>query len=203
VSFHIRRPSDSRIARCLGDGAGAAFTYASVGATRGGRSALPPSVTRAYDVDHYERELGSGLALFARARAALLEWRSFGIGWLELHGAASAVQPDHVVATLVRTAGLWALCPCRVVYVIDDWDEPGCASSRNTAFAYGTLPGHPESGEECFLVTWEPETDVVRYEILAFSRPAQAVARIGYPAARRLQKRFGASSLAALAHAAG
>jgi uncharacterized protein (UPF0548 family) len=30
--------------------------------------------------------------------------------------------------------------PCRVVYVLDEPERRG--------FAYGTLPGHPESGEE-------------------------------------------------------
>ena len=34
--------------------------------------------------------------------------------------------------------------PCRVVYVVDEPDRRG--------FAYGTLTGHPESGEELFTV---------------------------------------------------
>jgi uncharacterized protein (UPF0548 family) len=35
--------------------------------------------------------------------------------------------------------------PCRVIYTIT---EP-----RRKGFAYGTLPGHPESGEEAFTIS--------------------------------------------------
>jgi uncharacterized protein (UPF0548 family) len=199
VSFHIRRPTESRIAACLADGADAPFTYPEVGATRGGSSLLPASVTRDCDVDRYETVLGTGRAVFVRARAALLDWRSFGIRWLELHGAASPVREGRVVATLVRAAGVFSLNPCRVVYVIDAPDPPSCT----TAFAYGTLPDHPEIGEERFLVAWDPVTNAVRYEILAFSRPGHPLVRLGYPYTRRLQKSFGASSLAALTRAVG
>ena len=43
--------------------------------------------------------------------------------------------------------------PCRVVYVVDEPDRRG--------FAYGTLPGHAESGEELFLVRYDPATEDV------------------------------------------
>lgn len=195
--FSIRRPSDSEIAAHLADRTGAPFTYPEIGTTRGGRFSLPPSVARNYDVDYHDTVLGTGRELFERARRALLDWRSFDIPWLQLYGTATPVQKDRVVATLVSAAGFWVLNPCRVVYVLDAPDEPRC-----TAFAYGTLPGHVEVGEERFLVAHEPETDTVRYEILAFSRPGHPLTRLGYPYVRRLQERFAVSSLAALARAA-
>ncbi len=48
-------------------------------------------------------------------------------------------------------------------------------------FAYGTLPGHVESGEERFLVEWDRGDDAVWYDILAFSRPNHVLTRLGYP----------------------
>ena len=54
-------------------------------------------------------------------------------------------------------------------------------------FGYGTLPGHPESGEECFLVRLTPEGDVV-YEILVFFRLASPMARLGGPVSLLLQR---------------
>jgi uncharacterized protein (UPF0548 family) len=195
--FCVRRPSDSEIAAYLDERAGAPFTYPEVGMTRGGRLSQPPAVTRRYNVDHHETVLGTGRETFERARQALLEWRSFDIPWLQLHRAATPVQTNHVVATLVRVAGLWVLNPCRVVYVIDGPAEPNCA-----AFGYGTLPGHVEVGEERFLVAHEPGTDIVRYEVLAFSRPGHPLTLLGHPYVRRLQRRFGLSSLAALERAA-
>ena len=70
------------------------------------------------------------------------------------------------------------------------------------AFAYGTLGGHAESGEERFRVPLDPPSERVVYEIAAFSRPAVLLSKLGYPLARRLQKRFAASSAQALARAA-
>jgi uncharacterized protein (UPF0548 family) len=192
--FSVRRPQAPWIAAHLADLAGAPFTYPEVGATRGGRSSLPPSVVRDYDVDHYEVVLGTGRELFERARRALLAWGSFDIPWLELQGASTPVRADQIVATLVRAAGLWVLNPCRVTYVAVGPDEPA-------AFGYGTLPGHAEVGEERFLVAHDPETDSVRYEILAFSRPGHPLSRLGRPYTRSVQRRFGRSSLSALARA--
>lgn len=54
--------------------------------------------------------------------------------------------------------------PARVVYVIDEPDRKG--------FAYGTLPGHAEEGEEAFLVHRDPEGSVW-LTIRAFSRPSR------------------------------
>jgi uncharacterized protein (UPF0548 family) len=53
--------------------------------------------------------------------------------------------------------------PVRVIYVVDD---PACRG-----FAYGTLPGHPERGEEAFLVEQEQDGSVW-LTVKAFSRPA-------------------------------
>lgn len=57
---------------------------------------------------------------------------------------------------------------------------------RRQGFAYGTLRGHPEAGEEAFLVELDTE-DVVWLRIVAFSRPATWYARLGGSAARVAQ----------------
>jgi uncharacterized protein (UPF0548 family) len=72
--------------------------------------------------------------------------------------------------------------------VVDDRDRFG--------FGYGTLPGHPECGEESFVV--ERNSDATVFRITAFSRPADIVARVGAPVARRLQVRFTGRYLQAL-----
>jgi hypothetical protein len=82
---------------------------------------------------------------------------------------------------------------CRIVYVVDEADRFG--------FAYGTLPAHAETGEERFTVEWDEQDDAVWYDILAFSLPQQLLARLGYPFARRLQKRFARDSPAAMLRA--
>ena len=86
--------------------------------------------------------------------------------------------------------GMWWSIACRIVYVIDEQHPV-----RRFGFAYGTLPGHAESGEERFLVEMD-ENGAVWFDILAFSRSRHVLARIGNPIVRRLQKRFGRESAA-------
>ena len=99
---------------------------------------------------------------------------------------------------IARLFGHWWLNACRIVYVVD---EEGPVT--RFGFAYGTLPQHAESGEERFTVEWREADGAVWYDILAFSRPRQLLARAGYPFARRLQKRFARDSAAAMQRAVG
>jgi hypothetical protein len=80
-------------------------------------------------------------------------------------------------------------------------DEQGPV--QRYGFAYDTLPGHAESGEERFTVERREAGGAVWYDILAFSRPRQLLARLGYPFARGLQKRFARDSAAAMRRAVG
>jgi uncharacterized protein (UPF0548 family) len=180
------RPSRAEIDAELGR-ADRAFSYPTVGAT-----ASPASfdaLATDYDLDRHRFPLGQGRDVFERARAALFEWRQFEIPWLELFGAMSPPCAGGVVATLTRAAGLWFLNPCRVVYVED------------AAFAYGTLRGHVEQGEERFAVDFDPATGEVAYRITAFSRPAVLATVLAKPWVRRIQRRFAESSAEALARA--
>jgi uncharacterized protein (UPF0548 family) len=72
------------------------------------------------------------------------------------------------------------------VYVVDEPHVRG--------FAYGTLPGHPESGEERFVVRHDPATAAVYAEVCAFSRPATWWSKVGGPitslAQRVMNKRY-------------
>lgn len=72
---------------------------------------------------------------------------------------------------------------------------------KRFGFAYGTLPDHAGSGEERFVVEWDPEDGGVWYDILAFSRPQHVLARLGYPVVRLTQNRFGRESAAAMCRA--
>ena len=67
-----------------------------------------------------------------------------------------------------------------MVYVVDEPDRRG--------FAYGTLPGHAESGEEQFVVRYDPATDEVHAEVVAFSRHATWWSRLGSPVASVAQR---------------
>ncbi|OLO98731.1 hypothetical protein BVU76_29270 [Mycolicibacterium porcinum] len=145
------------------------LTYPEVGATAG---ELPAGYrhTRASAV------IGTGRDRFDQAAANVLKWGM-------QRGAGLRVQASSEVASVgtelvVRLGPVPA--PCRVVYVLDEADRRG--------FAYGTLAGHPETGEELFSVRYDPTTDEVRAEVVAFSRPATWWSRLGGPVTRLLQR---------------
>lgn len=106
-------------------------------------------------------------------------------------GRRSPAQLEDRATVLVTIAAgpLQVIVPCRVLYVDHEADR--------FAFAYGTLPGHPERGEEAFVVERHGGDTVFR--IIAFSRPADLATRLGEPVARRIQRRFTARYLRALA----
>ncbi len=95
------------------------------------------------------------------------------------------IESGRVVAVLARVLGFWWLNACRIVSVVDE-DGPGACFG----FAYGTLPGHVEAGEERFLVEWDPSDDSVWYDLSSFSRPNGLLSRLGEPYARRQQQAF-------------
>ena len=130
------------------------LTYSEVGATAAGQ---PPA---GYGHLHRERQIGTGEQRFEQAADAVMHWGMQRGAGLRVQASSEVAEVDTVV--LVRMGFLPA--PCRVVYVIDEPDIRG--------FAYGTLPGHPESGEERFVVRRDPNTSAVFAEVSAFSRPA-------------------------------
>lgn len=165
------------------------LTFAAVGAT----AASPPL---GFAVDHTRVELGSGEAVFRIACDALRSWRQFELGWVEAWPTNAPIRAGESVVVIGRSLGLWWLNACRIVRVINEED-----AIYQFGFAYGTLPAHVECGEERFIIEWERTTDRVFFDILAFSRPNYFLSRVGYPYLRRLQKKFGRESAAAMVRA--
>lgn len=157
----------------------ASFNYADVGATR---DTLPAG----YHHVEKSRVIGSGVEDFVAAADALMRWDMHRGAGLTVHSSDDAV-PDAVV---VLTLGPMRI-PCRVVYVIDEANRQG--------FAYGTLDGHPESGEELFHVDYSPADGTVTAHITAFSKPGRWYTRLGGPVGRRVQALFTDRYLTALA----
>jgi uncharacterized protein (UPF0548 family) len=187
----LRKPSARAVEAFLAAQSGLAFTYAAVGAT----AAVPPA---GYNVDHTRVELGRGERAFAAARAALECWTQFRLGWVEARSSEPAPRVGATVAVVGRSVGLWWLNACRVVYVID---EAAAGPVARYGFAYGTLPAHAGAGEERFAVEWDRSDDRVWYDVLAFSKPRGFLAHVGYPWLRRVQRRFGEQSAAAMVRA--
>ena len=191
--FSLTAPSAARIAAFLSAQDGAPFSYAEIGATRG-----PPP--RRYTVDHNRVQLGSGAETFERAATALRRWHMLDLGWAAVHPAGAVVAPGRIVAVVARHYGFWSLNACRIVYTVDEVATG--RGARRAGFAYGTLQDHGAAGEERFTVEWHAADDSVWYDLYAISRPRHPLARLGYPFARRLQRRFARASKAAMIAAA-
>ena len=148
-------------------------TYREVGATLAGQA---PTGYR-HGVDRVV--LGSGDDVFARGRDALRRWETHVGAGIEVLPSLPPLVVDATVLQVLRLGPLSALAACRVVGIVDEPDRFG--------FAYGTLPLHPERGEEAFLVHRDPDGEV-RFEVTSFSRPAHLLSRLGGPITTAVQR---------------
>jgi uncharacterized protein (UPF0548 family) len=184
--FSLRAPSEDEIRCFISKQKGSGFSY-----TDGGASAS--AVPTGYNVDHNRVQLGRGEVTWQRAVEAIRAWRMFSMPWVSFHWPSAPIQIGTDVAVSIRHFGFYSLNACRIVYVVDE-EGP----IERFGFAYGTLGEHAESGEERFTVEWNRDDDSVWYDILAFSRPRQMLARLGYPLSRSLQRKFAKGSKLAM-----
>jgi uncharacterized protein (UPF0548 family) len=183
--WSFRKPNDEQLKRFLDAQAEEPFSYAEIGQSNDGS---PPG----YNVDHNRALLGRGKAVFDAACGAMLCWQMFPSPWTKIWPADARQEPGTVVTMTANVFGLWWTNACRVVYRADQ-ETP----LRRFGFAYGTLSGHVEQGEERFMIEWDND-DNVWYDLRAFSRPRFWLVRLAYPLARRLQRRFALDSQAAM-----
>jgi uncharacterized protein (UPF0548 family) len=183
--FLLRKPSAAALARLVERESHCPLTYPELGATD---RTLPPG----YRHDHWETELGEfSQERFDRLAGALNHWQAqLGSGMTIFPG--EPVRPGLTFALSFRLPAGYVAAAGRVIYVTDEPARRG--------FAYGTLPSHPEQGEESFHVTRRGPSIV--FEVTAFSRPQQLIVWLGAPVGRALQLRYNHSYLRAMRQAA-
>lgn len=191
--YFLFKPTPARIQEFLQRQSRLPFAYGAIGATHLQSGQTPAYLPAGYVVDHHRIQLGYGQAAYARARRAIAAWRMFPLDWVQPWPYPATIAVDTPVAILAKLPGLWSLNAARIIYVLE---QTGVV--ERYGFAYGALPDHAEQGEERFSVEWRRRDDSVWYDILAFSRPNQALAQLGYPIARSLQRRFAADSIKAM-----
>lgn len=158
------------------------LTYAEVGGSL--REPLPAGYL-------HTREsvvLGRGRELFERHADAVLRFdmhRRAGL-LVETRAPVAVVGVDLEVALPIGPVRVRALD--RVVAVVDEPDRRG--------FAYGTLAGHPEQGEESFVVSIDAD-GAVRLDIRAFWRSVRWYSRLGGPVTVATQRAITRRYLAA------
>lgn len=159
------------------------FTYPEVGAT-----ATEKKFTH-YDNDYNKIVLGKGDTVWRKAKTVLLNWQQFPLPWTKIYPNTTELKKGAIVVVLFQLFGIWWRNSAKIVYVIDEVNRFG--------FAYGTLPGHIERGEEVFWVE-RNEEGIVSYHIRAFSKPRFWLAKMAYPIARFYQRKFAKESKATM-----
>lgn len=149
------------------------LTYPEVGLSRG---SAPPTRYR-----QLRRSvlIGTGEQRFGDATEILLGWNMHRRAGVSVRSSPATVVDGAVAVLGLGWAPFSVKAPVRVVYVVDEDHRKG--------FAYGTLPGHPESGEERFELELADDGQVT-FTITAFSLPATTLARVGGPVSRGVQQ---------------
>jgi uncharacterized protein (UPF0548 family) len=136
--------------------------------------------------DYSRTQFGRGLESFQAAIRAFEQWRQFDLGWVNVANPGAPIKVGQTIAVQVHALGLWSLNLSQIVDVT--------RNAHAFGFIYKTTPRHVEQGEERFLLTIDPGTGAVHYELEAASRPRYWFARLGYPVTRAFQHRFARES---------
>lgn len=165
----VGKPTQQRLDAMLRSSRAAAPSYDFVGAT------LNPDDRTC---DEHTLVVGHGGHDLGAAREALLSWvpqRSIGATVLP---PGQRVDKGATVFLVIRRGPAYVIARNRVVDVVD---QP-----RHFAYAYGTLSGHPERGEESFALDLLQD-DTLRMTIRVRAEPATRVGRAVSPIVKYLQ----------------
>ncbi|MFD5430197.1 DUF1990 family protein [Streptomyces sp. NPDC127084] len=150
------------------------LNYTEVGATR--RSTLP----HGYQHLHHRTTVGHGRAAFEAAGDAVTGWGMHRATGARVR-ADSHAKPGTDVEVALGVGPLRFRAPCQVIWAESGGDRQG--------FAYGTRRGHPEQGEESFIVELAAD-GTVWFTVTAFSRPASWYTRLAGPLVPVLQRLY-------------
>lgn len=152
LNLRLSRPGAGDLAEALGAANIADLTYGFVGATLAHEPVV--AVRR--------RSIDLPRAGFEPALAGLREWVCHrGIG-ATVHPTRAPLEQGATMLVVLPVGPATILAPTRIVAVVDEADRFG--------FAYGTLPGHPEAGEESFVVARGAD-GAVTFTIAVAARP--------------------------------
>lgn len=136
----------------------------------------PPSGDK-YRRSEVSAVVGTGDAVWRHATHDLLRWRVKTASGFAVDPADPVSLGERVTVT-ARVLGIPVVEPVEVVTVVEE--------SERVGFAYRTLPGHPVSGEEAFIV--HRDGDEVRLTVRSLTRAApQQPWRALYPLLRIAQ----------------
>jgi len=181
--FHLAKPTPGEIERQIGIASSQDQLKAEFIALQNGLKAQLP---RRFAHDRSRVQLGAGRSAFESAARGFEKWKQFDLGWVRVANPTAEIKVGNIIAVEVHSLGLWSLNLSQIVEVIR---EP-----FSIGFTYKTTLQHVEEGEERFLLTLDPDSGAVWYELEAVSKPHSSLARLGFPATRMFQHKFARDS---------
>lgn len=160
-------PAAGHLDEALAEASSLAVTYDHVGSTLG--TAVPC----------YTRTVELGRDNFDVAVDGLREWACHRNTGATVHPEGAPIAEGTTVLVILRVGPVRLLVPDRIVAVVNEPDTFG--------FAYGTLPGHPELGEEAFLVERHADGRTT-FTIRVAAKGDWLIARLASPIVRCLQR---------------
>lgn len=164
------RPSPEEIERLLGAAAEADVTYDHVGST----------LAAGTQAKSRSRVLGHGDEDFAEAVERLKRWAPQRALNAVVYPEDAPLTEGTTILVELRVGPLSVVVPDRVVEVVD---EPG----RRFGFAYGTLPGHAERGEESFVIA-QADDGTVTGTVTVDAVMGTTAARLAKPVVYAIQR---------------
>jgi uncharacterized protein (UPF0548 family) len=149
-------------------------TYDHVGSTL-----LPDGGGRPRFFQHH-RDIGHGREDFDRGVLGLRQWAGHRRIGATVHPPDASLELGIDLVVVLPLGPFSALAPDRIVAVVDE--------SEHVAFSYGTLPGHPERGEETFSLQLRDD-GTVRFTISVDAVPGNPVMWLGGPIVKHMQRR--------------
>lgn len=133
--------------------------------------------------------LGTGDETFGQAVSGLQTWQAHRTKRTRVYPELQQIVEGGSVIVVLGSKSLAIAAPFRIVKVVAGEDLFG--------FAYGTLPGHPERGEESFLES-RAKDGSVDFRIRSFSRPQSSLVRLSGPVSQTIQANVTGQYLRAL-----
>lgn len=141
-------------------------------------------------LSEHQLVLGTGDACFRRAVDRLRAWAPHHTIGALVHPSDAPVELGSTVLVVLPAGPFSIVVPDRIVAIIE--------APRRVGFAYGTLEGHHERGEELFLIEHR-QGDEVRATIRIDATEATLAARLAHPLVHRFQRRAAEGYLRGLA----
>ncbi len=168
------RPSLELLTQELDAAADRPITYDHVGST------VEPDLWPLRTSHSRSVTVGHGQAMFEAACDGLRHWECHrGIGAFVFPDAAPLTLGATLLVTL-QLGPVSVIVPDRIVAVVDDTIQTTEGTHRRFGFAYGTIEGHQECGEESYLVELDPQgvvTATIRVDATAATWGAKLVSR--------------------------